>query len=142
MAISPETYRQCALSQLREAGEGFSRLAAADWDNSPCAAAVIAGQLWKAALYATAVSYQLETGGQPNGKSTQLGGYIERKYGKGDILWGQVNWLHNFELKPDQPRLSFAGRCRYTAVFLARLDADWPARLRIPPGTLDWLRNA
>ena len=142
MAISPETYRQCALSQLREAGEGYSRLAAAEWDDNPCAAAVIAGQLWKAALYGAAVSYQLETGGQPNGKSTQLGGYIERKYGKGDVLWGRVNWLHNFELKPEQPRLAFVESCHYAGVFLARLAADWPARLRIPPGALDWLRNA
>lgn len=142
MAISPETYRQCALAQLRAAGESFAGLAAADWDDNPCAAAAIAGQLWKAALYGVAVSYQLETGQQPNGKSTQLGGYIERKYGKGDALWGQVNWLHNFELKPEQSRFSFADKCHYVGQFLARLNADWPTRLQIPPGTLDWLLNA
>ena len=142
MATSPETYRQCALSQLREAREGFAGLAAEDWDNSPCAAAAIAGQIWKAALYGAAVSYQLETGGQPNGKSTQLGGYIERKYGKGDALWGPVNRLHNFELKPEQPRLAFVESCRYAGAFLARLNADWPARLQIPAESLQWLVNA
>ena len=142
MAISPETYRQCALSQLRAAGESFAGLAAATWDDNPCTAAAIAGQLWKAALYGTAISYQLETGQQPNGKSTQLGGYIERKYGKGDVIWSQVNRLHNFELRPEQPLSIFAENCRYTGQFLARLNADWPARLQIPPGTLDWLLNA
>ena len=142
MATSPETYRQCALSQLREAGEGFAGLAAEDWDDSPCAAAAIAGQLWKAALYGAAVSYQLETGGQTNGKSTQLGGYIERKYGKGDIIWSQVNRLHNFELKPEQPLSVFAENCRYIAAFLARLNADLPANLQIPAESLQWLVNA
>lgn len=142
MAISPETYRQCALAQLRAAGEGFAGLAAADWGDDPCAAAAIAGQLWKAVLYGTAISYQLETGQQPSGKSTQLGGYIERKYGKGDVIWSQVNRLHNFELRPEQPRLAFVESCHYVAAFLSRLNADWPARLQIPPRTLDWLVNA
>ncbi len=142
MAISPDTYRQCALAQLRAAGEGFAGLAAANWGDHPCAAAAIAGQLWKAVLYGTAISYQLETGRQPSGKSTQLGGYIERKYGKGDVIWSQVNRLHNFELRPEQPRLAFVESCHYVAAFLARLNADWPARLQIPPGTLDWLLNA
>lgn len=142
MAISPETYRQCALAQLRAAGESFAGLAAANWDDSPCTAAAIAGQLWKAALYGAAISYQLETGQQPNGKSTQLGGYIERKYGKGDVIWSQVNRLHNFELRPEQPLSIFAENCRYTGQFLARLSADWPPRLQIPPEALDWLANA
>lgn len=142
MAVRPETYRQCALAQLREAGEGFAGLAAADWGDNPCAAAAIAGQLWKAALYGVAISYQLETGQQPNGKSTQLGGYIERKYGKGDVLWGPVNRLHNFELKLEQTRSAFIESCRYTGEFLARLNADWPANLQIPPEALDWLLNA
>lgn len=142
MATSPETYRQCALTQLRAAGEGFFRLPEEEWERNPCAAAVIAGQLWKAVLYSVAVSYQLETGRQVSGKSTQLGGYIERKYGKGDILWGQVNRLHNFELKPEQPRGVFAENCRYAAAFIARLNAPLPANLQTPPEALRWLENA
>ena len=142
MATSPETYRQCALTQLEMAGAGFSRLTAAEWERNPCAAAVIAGQLWKAVLYSVAVSYQRETGRQISGKSPQLGGYIERKYGKGDILWGQVNRLHNFELKPEQPRWVFAENCRYTAAFIARLNAELPAELQTPSAALEWLQNA
>lgn len=142
MATSPETYRQCAGIQLRAAGEGFFHLTEAEREGNPCAAAVIAGQLWKAVLYSVAVSYQLETGRPVSGKSTQLGGYIERKYGKGDILWGQVNRLHNFELKPEQPRWVFAENCRYTAAFIARLDAALPANLRTPPEALEWLEKA
>ena len=139
---SPETYRECALAQLEEAGERFFNLPEGEWDGNPCSAAVIAGQLWKAVLYTVAVSYQVETGRQPNGKSTQLGGYIEGKYTRGDILWGQVNRLHNFELKPEQPRQVFAENCRYTAAFILRLNADRPAHLQIPPESLEWLENA
>ena len=36
----------------------------------------------------------------------------------------------------------FAENCRYTAAFIARLDAALPAALRTPPGALEWLESA